>query len=95
MTSWPGYLFFLQTKSRSVKRRRCILTLLTRRPQVIFSCASLQQSLVTVVCLTSHRDGVTRYSQGTCLEIRVAVRSLAHLQQTQWMMSVTYMKIED
>ena len=51
--------------------------MLTRRPQVIFSCASLQQSLVTVVCLTSHRDGVTRYSQGTCLEIRVAVRSLA------------------
>ena len=51
--------------------------MLTRRPQVIFSCASLQQSLVTVVCLTSHRDGVTRYNQGTCLEIRVAVRSLA------------------
>ena len=51
--------------------------MLTRRPQVIFSCASLQHSLVTVVCLTSHREGVTRYSQGTCLEIRVAVRSLA------------------
>ena len=51
--------------------------MLTRRPQVIFSCASLQQSLVTVVCLTSHREGVTRYSQGTCLEIRAAVRSLA------------------
>ena len=51
--------------------------MLTRRPQVIFSCASLQQSLVTVVCLTSHREGVTRYSQGTCLQIRVAVRSLA------------------
>ena len=43
--------------------------MLTLLPQVIFSWDSLQQSLVTVVCLTSHRVGVTRYSQGTCLEI--------------------------
>ena len=88
MTSWPGYLFFLQTKSRSVKRRRCILTLLTRRPQVIFSCASLQQSLVTVVCLTSHLEGVTRYSQGTCLQIRVRSRATNTMDDVNFLLEV-------
>ena len=43
--------------------------MLTFLPQVIFSLDSLQHSLVTVACLTSHREGVTKYSQGTCLEI--------------------------
>ena len=44
-------------------------TLLTLLPQVIFSLvlASLQHSLVTATCATSHLLGVTRYSHSTCL----------------------------
>ena len=59
--------------------------MLTFLPQVIFSLDSLQQSLVTVACLTSHREGVTKYSQGTCLEISSS-------EVTSLMMGNSYLK---
>ena len=64
-----------------MKRRRWSLCLLTFLPQVIFSCDSLQHSLVTVTCLIRYLLGVTRYNQGTCLQLTHSIFIIFNLDR--------------